>query len=233
MLRENRSARTAGWLYILYITVHVFADLIGRANIIVIGNPAASARNILNSPWLYRIGYMADISAALIFLLAAWALFVLLRSVNKNLALLFLLLNAVGVAIQCFSDLFLVAGELLLNGPEYLQSFTSEQLQEQAMFFMIMHKNTFMVAQIFYGAWLFPLGYVVVKSGFLPSLLGFILMIHSVFWTMTFFQFFLFPDFSIITFVSYPLGFIAEFGLSLWLVIAGVTRQQQKKSIEV
>jgi hypothetical protein len=83
-----------------------------------------------------------------------------------------------------------------------------------------------MIAQIFYGAWLFPLGYLVLKSGFLPRILGFMLMIHCAAWLMTFLQFFLFPGFDAITYVSYPLGFIAEFGLTLWLLIMGVKDQK-------
>jgi hypothetical protein len=83
-----------------------------------------------------------------------------------------------------------------------------------------------MIAQLFYGAWLFPLGYVVFRSGFLPKVLGALLMIHCCTWLMTTLQFFLFPGFTAITYVSYPLGFIAEIGLSLWLLIVGVKEQQ-------
>ena len=83
-----------------------------------------------------------------------------------------------------------------------------------------------MIAQIFYGAWLFPLGYLVYKSGFLPKVLGIVLMAHCVTWSLTTLQFFLFPDFNVITYISYPLGFIAEFGLTLWLLIMGAKDQQ-------
>ncbi|MFZ1753025.1 MAG: DUF4386 domain-containing protein, partial [Caldilineaceae bacterium] len=79
---------------------------------------------------------------------------------------------------------------------------------------------------LFFGAWLFPLGYLVFKSGFLPRILGVILMVHCVVWLMSTLQFFLFPafmelPFAGITYVSYPIGFISEFGLTLWLLIMG------------
>ena len=156
----------------------------------------------------------------------AWALYVLLKPVNKNLALLFLLLNLGGVAVSCFSDLFLIASQLLLSGADYLKVFQADQLQALAMLSLYIYKNGFLgIAQIFFGAWLFPLGYLVFKSGFLPRILGVILMIHCVAWLMTSLQFFLFPDFGAITYVSYPIGFISEFGLSLWLLIMGAKDQ--------
>jgi len=221
----KKTARMAGFLYFIYFVLHIFADVLGRSKIIIFGDAAATAQNIMASGWQFRIGIISDLLAAVFFLLAAWALYGLLKPVNKNIALLFLLLNLGGVAIQCFSDLFLFASQLNLNGADYLKVFQADQLQALAMFSLYLYKNGFMIAQIFYGAWLFPLGYLVFKSGFLPKILGIVLMAHCVTWLMTSFQFFLFPDFNAITFVSYPLGFIAEFGLTLWLLIMGAKDQ--------
>lgn len=80
------------------------------------------------------------------------------------------------------------------------------------------------IAQLFFGAWLFPLGYLVFKSGFLPRFLGIILMVHCVVWLLSALQFFLFTSFIEvpfvgITYISYPFGFNSEFGLTLWLLI--------------
>ena len=221
----KKTARMAGFLYFIYFVIHIFADVFGRSKIIVFGDAVATAQNIMASEWQFRIGIMSDLLAAVLFLLTAWALYGLLKPVNKNLALLFLLLNLGGVAIQCFSDLFLFASQLLLNGGDYLKVFQTDQLQALAMLFLYLYKNGFMIAQIFYGAWLFPLGYLVFKSGFLPKILGIVLMVHCVTWLMTSLQFFLFPGFNAITYVSYPLGFIAEFGLTLWLLIMGAKDQ--------
>lgn len=212
----------AGFLYLIYIVIHVFADVIGRSSLIVFGDAAVTAQNMMASGWQFRIGFMSDLLAAVLFLLAAWTLYTLLKPVNKNMALLFLLLNLAGVAIQSFSDLFLIGSQLLLSGADYLNVFQVNQLQALALLFLDLHKNGFMIAQLFYGAWLFPLGYLVFKSGFLPKILGIVLMIHCATWLLTFLQYFLLPDLSAITYVSYPLGFIAEFGLSLWLLIKGV-----------
>ena len=230
-MRPNKNtARMAGFLYFIYIIIHVLADVIGRSKLIVYGDAAATAQNIMASTGQFRIGYMIDLLAALLFFLAAWALYVLLKPVNKNLALLFLLLNLGGVIIQCSSDLFLVASQMLLSGADYLSVFRVDQLQALSMVSLYVYKSGFMIAQIFYGAWLFPLGYLVFKSGFIPRILGILLMVHCAFWLMTVLQFFLFPDFNVITYISYPLGFIAEFGLSLWLMIWGVKEPKPNMS---
>ena len=226
MISINKTARMAGVLYFLYIVVHVFADVIGRSKIIVYGDAATTANNIMASAWQFRIGFMIDLFSAVLFLLTAWALYVLLKPVNKDLALLFLLLNLGGVAIQCASDIFLPASQLVLSGADYLKIFQPDQLQALAMSFLYLYKNGSMIAEIFYAAWVFPLGYLVFKSGFLPRILGIVLMIHCATWLMTSLQFFLFPGFTAITYVSYPLGFIAEFGLTLWLLIKGVKEQK-------
>ena len=223
----NKTAKMAGALYLVFIVVSIFADTLGRSKIVVFGDAATTAGNIMASAWQFRIGSVADLVAAVLFALTAWALYALLKPVNKNLALLFLVLNLVGVAVWCFSDLFLIASQLLLSGSDYLKVFQTDQLESLSMLFLYIHKIGFSgIAQLFFGAWLFPLGYLIFKSGFLPKFLGIILMVHCVVWLLTTFQFFLFPEFIGRTFVgmtylSYPIGFISEFGLSLWLLIKG------------
>ncbi len=218
----HKTARMAGFLYFIYIVIHIAANVIGRSSLIVYGDAAATAQKIMASAGQFQTGFMCDLLSAILFLLTAWALYVLLKPVNNDLALLFLLLNLVGVAIQCFSDLNLFVSLQLLGGADYLKVFQTDQLQALAMFFLYVYKNGFAMAQLFFGAWLFPLGYLVYKSGFLPKILGIVLMVHCIAWLSTFFQSFLFPGFDAIIYLSYPLGFIAEFGLTLWLLIMGV-----------
>jgi hypothetical protein len=235
---NKKTARMAGFLYLIYIVVSIFANGIGRSKLIVLGDAATTAGNIMASAWQFRIGFLVDLVSAVLFLLTAWALYVLLKPVNKNLALLFLLLNLGGVAVSCFSDLFLIASQLLLSGADYLKVFQADQLQALAMLSLYLYKYGFLgIAQIFFGAWLLPLGYLVFKSGFLPRILGVILMVHCVVWLMGALQFFLFPGFvgmpfAGITYLSNPIGFISEFGLTLWLLIMGA-KDQKPASVEV
>ena len=226
MNSTKKTARMAGFLYLIYLVIQISSNVLGWSRLIVFGDAATTAKNIMASAWQFRIGFVGDLVAAVLFLVTAWALYVLLKPVNKNLALLFLLLNLGGVAVQCLSDLHLFAALLLSSGADYLRVFQADQLQALAMLFLYLRQNGFMIAQIFFGAWLFPLGYLVFKSGFLPRILGIVLMIHCVFWLMTFLQSFLLPGFGAITYVSWPLGFIAEFGLTLWLLIMGAKEQR-------
>jgi len=222
-----KNTRIAGLLYLIYIIFSIVADALGRSDLIVMGDAATTARNIIAAAWQFRVGFVIDLVSVVLFLMSAWALYVMLRPVNQNIALLFLLLNLGGVAVWCFSDLFLIASQVILSGANYLQGFHASQLQALAMLSLYIYKYGFLgISQIFFGAWLFPLGYLVFKSGFLPRFLGIILMVHCVVWSMGALQFFLFPafigiPFVCITYVSYPLGFISEFGLSLWLLIKG------------
>ena len=222
----QKTARMVGLLYLIYIVTTIVADVFGRSPLIVFGDAATTARNIMASEWQFRIGIMGDLVSAVFFLLAAWALYALLKSVNKDLALLFLLLNLGGTAVYSINLLNQFAAVLLLSGADYLKVFQADQLQSLAMFFLNLHHNGYWISQIFFGAWLFPLGYLVYKSGFLPKILGIVMMVHFVGWLMTFLQFFLFPSFTAITYVTYPLGFISEFGLTLWLLIMGAKEQK-------
>jgi Domain of unknown function (DUF4386) len=118
------------------------------------------------------------------------------------------------------------AALLLLSGADYLKVFQADQLQALAMLFLNLYKNGFIIAQVFYGAWLFPLGYLVFKSGFLPRILGILLMIDCFGVLIWFFQFFLFPDYEVITYPGLIVSLIAEFSLALWLLIMGAKDQK-------
>jgi hypothetical protein len=228
----SKTARKAGLIYLIYIVISIFADVLGRSKLIVMGDAATTARNIMESAWQFRIGFVVDLVAALLFLLTAWALYALLKPVNKPLALMFLLLNLGGVAVWCVSDLFLITSQFLLSGADYLNVFKADQLQALAMLFLYIYKNGFSgIAQIFFSAWLFPLGYLVFKSGFLPKILGIILMVECFGWLMYPLQFFLFPSTGI-TNLSSAIGFIGEFSLTLWLLIMGA-KNQKPASVDV
>ena len=217
----NKTARMAGLLYLLYIVTTILADVLGRSKLIVFGDAEATASNIVASAGAFRLSFVGDLVSIVLFLLAAWALYVLLKPVQPGIGMSFLLLNAAGVAVYALNLLNQLAALLLLSGADYLKVFQADQLQALAMFFLTLYKNGYWVSQIFFAAWLLPLGYLVFKSRFLPRILGIIMMIHFVGWLLTFFQFFLFPGFQALTYVTYPLGLISELGLTLWLLIMG------------
>ena len=222
----NKTARIAGFFYLLYFVVEILADALGRSPLIAMEDAAVTAGNIVAHEWQFRIGIVGDLVAGVLFFLAAWALYALLKPVNKNLALLFMLLNLGGVAVRFAVDLDYIAALLLSSGADPLTVFQTDQLQALAMTFIHLQKYGYWASQIFFGAWLFPLGYLVYKSGFLPKILGIVMMIHFIGWTMTSLLFFLFPGFEAILYLTGPLGFISEGGLTLWLLIMGVKEQK-------
>jgi hypothetical protein len=224
MNSTKKTARLAGFLYLIFMVTLIFSSVV-RSKLIVFGDAVATTNNIMASEWLFRIGFMSEILSAVFFVLAAWALYVLLKPVNRDFALLFLLLNLGGVAIECINMVNLFSALLLLSGAEYLKVFQVNQLQSLAMAFLNLYQNGFMIAQVFYGTWLFPLGYLVFKSGFLPKILGILLMVDCFGILIWFFQFFLLPNYAAISYPSFVVGFIAELSISLWLLIMGVKDQ--------
>jgi len=229
MNTNKKTARIAGFFYLMFIATSILAD---RFASIGFGDAAAIVNKIMAQVLLFRTGFVIGLLSALFFLLAAWALYVLLKPVNENLALLFLLLNLVGVAVQCFSMLPLLGAQLIYSGADTLKVFPTAQLQGLAVLLTNLYKSGFIIAQLFYGTWLLPLGYLVYKSGFLPRILGILLIIDFFAVMIWFFQFFLFPGYEVILYPCWVVSFIAELGLTLWLLIMGA-KDQKPATIEV
>jgi hypothetical protein len=214
----------AGLFYLIFILTFALASYV-RSQIIVYGDAVTTASNIVASQNLFRLGFMSELVSALFFLLAAWALYMLLRPVNKNLALLFLLLNLTGVVIESFNMLNLLAPLTILNGSDYLNVFQAGQRQALAMSSLYAYSNGIMVAQLFFGTWLLPLGYLLYKSRLVPRLLGALIILDFFGVLIWFFQYFLLPNYGVLSYPGLVVSFIAELSLSLWLLIMGVKEQ--------
>jgi hypothetical protein len=224
-LSPRKTARMAGLFYLIFILTTVLATSI-RDSFIVSGDAATTANNIMASQGLFRVGFITELVSATFFFLAAWALYVLLKPVNKNLALLFLLLNLGGVAVECLNALNLFAALQFLSGANYLSVFQTGQLQAMAMSSLDLYTNGFLLTQIFFSAWLIPLGYLVYKSRFLPKWLG-LLLILDFFGNMSWFlQGFLLPTYEILRYPGNAISFIAEIALTVWLLIMAVKEQK-------
>ena len=210
MISNKKMARIAGVLYLVYIILFASSTFIPQ--------------NILTQESLFRMSNVMELISTVFFLLAAWALYVLLRPVNKDIALLFVLLNMIGVAVESICVLIRYAAFLPIKGGEYLKVFTQEQLQTLSILMLNINGNVVLV--LFYGLWLFPLGYLVFKSGFLPKILGILLIADGVSLLICFVQLWFFPGYEKMTYPLYPIMLIAELGLSLWLIIKGVKEEQ-------
>lgn len=224
MNTNKQHARTAGFLYLVYILITVLGSIFG-SDLVVSGDAAATASQITDSAWRLRAEFLSELVAGGLFLLSAWALYRLLAPVQKHLAILFVFLNLAGVAVQSLNTLNLFAPLLLLGGTGYLNVIPADQLPALAMLFLDLHDHGFMIAQLFYGAWVLPLGWLVYKSGFLPKALGILLMADCFAVWIWFLQFFLFPDYKAASYPFWAISFLAEVSLTLWLLIKGAKDQ--------
>lgn len=215
---RDKVARFAGGAFLAFILTSVLASTLGD-----IGLSGADSlyESITTNTAMFRLGLVSALLSAFLFLLAAWGLYVLLRPVNKHLALLFLLLNAVGVAVQCASMLPLISVMLQGDPASHLQAYSAEQLTGMAYLSIGVYKTVFVTSQLFFSAWLFPLGYLVYKSGFLPKFLGVLLVIDGIANLFWFFRALLLPDYPALNYPGWAISFIAEVGLALWLLIKG------------
>jgi hypothetical protein len=214
-----RLARLTGGLYLAYIATMILADVFGH-----IGRSSAQQLStaMLADGLSFRIGLVLALVSALLFVLVAWGLYVLLRPVNRELALLFLLLNAIGVAIHCVSVLPLVSAMLQYDAGNQMQAFSAAQLAGLSYLSASTYKTVFVTAQLFFGAWLFPLGYLVYKSRFLPRVIGVFLFADGVAVMIWFLQALMFPAYRGVSTPGLAVSFVAEVGLALWLVVMGV-----------
>jgi hypothetical protein len=219
------TARFAGGLYLTYIAATALATYLRST--LINGNVAATAQNIIANPWVLRLAFVTDVVSGVLFFLAAWALFVLLRPVNGNYAIAFLLLNLAGVVVQCANALNLFAALQVLTNSNYQMVFSASQIQAMAINDLNLYNNGFMIAQIFFGTWLFPLGYLVFTSRFLPRAIGALLLVDGFAVLFWFCQYFLLPSFPVLSDPALAVSFIAEFGLALWLVVKAVPETPQ------
>ncbi len=223
----NRTARVAGFLYLMVIPLGIFG-VYTSSRLIVPGDAATTASNIMASELLFRFGLVVDLLTTIVMLLMVQVLFKLLKPINQNIAMLMVIFVLVGVPISMLNRLNKFAALLLLNGADYLTVFTTEQLQSLALTFLRLHSRGGDIAFIFWGLWLFPLGYLVFKSGFLPRILGVLLIISGFGYLVGSFSIFLGYEVSIGLYTA-----LGEVLFILWLLIKGVNAEQwEKRALE-
>lgn len=216
---RRRVARIAGAAYLAFIVTSVLADVVAH---IGLGGTEQILDAINAGGIAFRLGLTIAYLSAVLFLFAAWCLYVLLREVNRDLALLFLLLNAVGVAVQCAAMLQLVSALGVIEASGTMPGLGAAEAETMARLSIEVYRSGFVLAQLFYGTWLFPLGYLVFTSGFIPRTLGVLLVLDGVAEMVWFLQALLLPDYPAIKIPGTLVSLAAEIGLAGWLLIVGV-----------
>jgi hypothetical protein len=224
----NRTARIAGILYLLVAILGGFSILFVTSVLIEPGDAAATAKNITEGESLFRLGFVSGLITQVIQIGLVLALYRLLKTVNKNQAVLMVAFSLIGIPIAMLNQLNQFAGFVLMSAPEYLTIFFNDQAQSLGMFFFELQKHGINIATIFWGLWLIPLGLLVFKSEFIPKLFGILLIIGGFGYLVDFFTFALFPEFNV---TLSEFTFIGELLLPLWLLIKGVNVDKWKKQV--
>lgn len=226
----NVYARIGGVTYLIIIAAGLFGEMFVRNAIIVSGNATASANNIIASPLLWRMGIAGDLVMHLGDIVLMLMLYILLKPVNKHLALLVILFNLIQTAVLVANKLNLLMPLFLLQDADYLKAFTPEQLHALAYVSVRAHSYGFGIGLIFFGAVCLVEGYLIYASGFLPKIIGILMQIAGVCYLINSFALILAPKFASMLFpaIMAP-AFIAELSLCLWLIIKGVNVEKWKE----
>ncbi|HTD82934.1 MAG TPA: DUF4386 domain-containing protein [Gemmatimonadaceae bacterium] len=182
MQPTNRTARLAAALYVLVGVTAPFSLLYVPATFIVKNNPAVTAQKILAAQSMFRLGILCELMTATTAIFLVMTLYRLLNNVNRMQAALMVILGAVVSApISYLNVISEIAALTLLRGSTgFLTVFNQPQREALALFFLHLHGQGLLVVQIFWGLWLIPFGLLVMRSRFLPRILGILLVINAV-----------------------------------------------------
>jgi hypothetical protein len=227
---SSRVARMAGLLYLIVVISGIFSIAYVPSRLVVPGDPSATLANIATSEALFRLGIVAGSICYTAFLLLPFVLYKLLGSVRRDAAVLMVACAVVSVPISFVNLLHKVNIVALLSRPE-LRVLSAEQLRNEVALSLAAYGNGFLVSKIFWGLWLLPFGYLVFKSGFLPRVLGVLLMAGCGGYLVAFVCGVLWPGYgetALARYVSLP-ATIGEIGTCLWLLLLGI---REPKTVE-
>jgi Domain of unknown function (DUF4386) len=221
-------ARITGVVYLLYFLTAVFGEFFMRG-LVVSGDAAATANNILAHQPLFRLGLATGLIATACYVAVTALFYDLFKHVNRSLSLLAAFFSLVGCAILAFASLFRIGPLVVLGGGQYLSAFKVEQLRALAFLFLELYGQAVNICFVFFGVYCLLIGYLIFKSAFLPRILGVLMAFAGLGW---------------LTFLSPPLanylspyiqvlGVFAEGSLMLWLLVMGVNvaKWEEKASV--
>jgi hypothetical protein len=211
--------RFAGFLYVLTSFVGFFAMGYVPSKLIVHGSAAATASNIAASETLFRLGIAGELIGQAGFIFVALALYDLLKGVNRRHASLMVTLIVVSIPIAFVNELNSIAALVLVR--DFLSIFEKPQRDALAMLFLNLHHHGFVVAEIFWGLWLFPLGLLVYRSRFLPRFLGVWIILAGFAWVVLSLTGILLPQYQDKVDTYAQPAFFGEIAFMLWLLIRG------------
>ena len=225
----KRSARISGILYLILIPLGFFGVAYVPSTLIDFESMQGTVNNIAANESFFRIGIVSVLLMNLISVALVLYLYLLFRQTNKNMAGSMVILLLFGACISMLNEVSHFA-TIFLSSNNTQKAFTAEQLENLVELFHNIHLYGAYIATIFWGLWLLPLGYLIIKSRFLPKILGYLLLIAGIGYLIDSFVFFLSNQ--------YTLGltdftFIGELLFPLWLVIIGAKKTIKEKEATV
>lgn len=213
-------ARTGGVLYLFIVAAGLFAQIFVRSKLIVSGDAAATAANILANEQMFRMAFAGEILMLVFDVALALIFYVLLRPVNKNLALFAAFLRLAMAAISGVNALNHFSALIILQGGEFMTGFDASQLNALSYLSLRVHNFGYHIALVFFGFYCLTTGYLIFRSGYLPKILGGLMIVAGAGYLANSFSAIAAPQLSNMAFLLPAL--VAEVSLALWLTVMGV-----------
>jgi hypothetical protein len=215
-------ARVAGVFEALEGLTSAYGQVVVLGRLVVAGNAAATAANILGHERLFWLGFVSSLLGVVFHIVWVFLFYKLFKPVNEGVSLLAAFVGLVVCAMQALTGLLYVAPLLILQGGKSLSAFTEPQLQALVLIFLKLNSYAFDVDLVFFGLWCILTGYLIIRSTFLPRVLGILLAIDGLGWMLYMYPPLAYHLFPIIATASA----LAEFPLQLWLIVFGVNSQR-------
>jgi hypothetical protein len=219
--QTKRRARLAGLLYFLASIPAPFALIYVPNKLIVLNDATATADHIRASESLLRLGIGCELLGLIMFILVVVALYRLFKAVNETYALLMMILILVSIPISLLSVVNEIVALIVVSGADFLAVFDTGQLNALAYIFMRLHSRAILVAEIFWGLWLFPFGILVIRSHFIPRFLGYLLFLAALGYLAGSLTFLLLPAYGPVVDTFATKLTLCELPIILWLLIWG------------
>ena len=225
MNATKKQARIAGLLYLLASIIGFFCLAYVPGKLIVSGDATATADHVRAFPNLLRFGIASELIAFTIFIFVVLALYRLFKAVSEKHAVAMATLLLISIPISLLNVVNEIAALVLVSGADFLSAFEKGQLDAMAYLFLRLHGQGFIIAEIFWGLWLFPFGVLVIRSGFIPRFLGYLLFIAGSGYLASSFASLLLPQYAHLVDQFTMVLTAGELPIIFWLLIWGAKDQ--------